>query len=628
MWILRTLTVVSFLFLSAGVPQAAVFLVPEDDELARKSSAIVVGTVTAIQPQLNDRGEIVTHIRLSVEEFIKARGLFRSSNEITLVERGGEIGTSGLHVSGNASYWVGERVLVFVDRRDGHDETWGMILGKFDFVEDELGRQLLVRGLGQEEIFGFDSRGRHHVEGLRGAQKFLRYLRQVAAGLDAEEDYFVDERNGGRVVRIREMSSPAIAETTATNIISTSHYPPSAYTSGQMRRNMFDQGVGVTYYVNGSQPGYDYIGAAQRGIAAWTNEPNSNILYVYGGTTTSGGSSSDGVNVILYNQSSGVPAGAIAYTLTAYGTAGDPKSYKGEQFYTITDADIFVKSGLAISQATFDEMMTHELGHSLGFRHSNERDPATSDAVMNYAVSGRWGATLAPWDVDAATHVYGSGTTTPPACTPPTITAQPQPVTASPGQSVTLSVGATGTGPLSYQWYTGASGSTAQPIAGATGPSLTVAPTVTTTYWVRVSNACGSANSTTVTVTVATPTASGPAGFYVVNPCRIVDTRVTGGALAPGAARAIRISGCSVSAVAKAAALNVTVVPMTSTSSGYLTVYPADQPRPNASTINFSRGRVRANNTIARLSSDVTVYVYNGGSEAVHFLIDVTGFFQ
>ena len=69
------------------------------------------------------------------------------------------------------------------------------------------------------------------------------------------------------------------------------------------------------------------------------------------------------------------------------------------------------------------------------------------------------------------------------------------------GQSTTLSVSATGTG-LTYQWFGGSSGFTGAPQAGATGPSFTVSPTVTSQYWVRVSNACGSVNSNTATVTV------------------------------------------------------------------------------------------------------------------------------
>src|SRR5258706_6777208 len=92
---------------------------------------------------------------------------------------------------------------------------------------------------------------------------------------------------------------------------------------------------------------------------------------------------------------------------------------------------------------------------------------------------------------------------------PPAITAQPTSRTITSGSQTTLNVTATGTAPLSYQWYIGASGNTASPVSGGTGTSLTVSPTSTTSYWVRVSNSCGTVDSSTATVTVntVTPTA-------------------------------------------------------------------------------------------------------------------------
>ena len=69
------------------------------------------------------------------------------------------------------------------------------------------------------------------------------------------------------------------------------------------------------------------------------------------------------------------------------------------------------------------------------------------------------------------------------------------------GQKANLKVVPGGNGPLKYQWYQGHSGSTAFPIAGATSNSLaTPAITTATEFWVRVTNACGSRDSATATV--------------------------------------------------------------------------------------------------------------------------------
>src|SRR6185295_6609896 len=97
------------------------------------------------------------------------------------------------------------------------------------------------------------------------------------------------------------------------------------------------------------------------------------------------------------------------------------------------------------------------------------------------------------WDVNAAQSVYPGGTCGG-GCTPVSITAQPSSSTIAVGGSVTLSVTASGTGPFTYQWYVGTSGNTANPIPVTTS-SLTVQPGSTTSYWVRVTNSCGTANS-------------------------------------------------------------------------------------------------------------------------------------
>jgi uncharacterized repeat protein (TIGR03803 family) len=84
----------------------------------------------------------------------------------------------------------------------------------------------------------------------------------------------------------------------------------------------------------------------------------------------------------------------------------------------------------------------------------------------------------------------------------PTITTQPLSQAIASGQTATLSVMASGDG-LSYQWYVGTTGTATNPIAGATASSYTTpALTSTTSYWVRVSNSAGTADSNSATITV------------------------------------------------------------------------------------------------------------------------------
>ena len=94
----------------------------------------------------------------------------------------------------------------------------------------------------------------------------------------------------------------------------------------------------------------------------------------------------------------------------------------------------------------------------------------------------------------------------------PQITSQPKGRTVTSGQSATLTVSATGIGPLTYRWYEGQRRDTSSPVSGATASSYTTPPlTKTTPYWVRVSNGTGAADSDAATITVSAP--QGDSGF-------------------------------------------------------------------------------------------------------------------
>ena len=99
----------------------------------------------------------------------------------------------------------------------------------------------------------------------------------------------------------------------------------------------------------------------------------------------------------------------------------------------------------------------------------------------------------------------GTGSEGPPPVDAPSITTQPASQEVQSGASASLSVTASGDD-LTYQWYTGNSGDTSNPVAGATGSILdTGALTASTNFWVQVTNAGGSADSDTAVITVAAP---------------------------------------------------------------------------------------------------------------------------
>jgi Ig-like domain CHU_C associated len=84
-------------------------------------------------------------------------------------------------------------------------------------------------------------------------------------------------------------------------------------------------------------------------------------------------------------------------------------------------------------------------------------------------------------------------------CDPPAITSQPQSTSITLGDTAVLTVVAAGTA-NHYAWYGGSMGDASTP-AGTDSATLSVSPTVTSDYWVRVFNSClGFDDSGTVTV--------------------------------------------------------------------------------------------------------------------------------
>ena len=116
------------------------------------------------------------------------------------------------------------------------------------------------------------------------------------------------------------------------------------------------------------------------------------------------------------------------------------------------------------------------------------------------------------------------------------ITTNPASVTINSGGTTTLTVVASGTGPFTYQWYRGSSGTTTSPVGASAASFTTPALTTNTSYWVKVSNASTPAgvNSSAATVTVNQPAAitNHPAST-TINSGGTTTLNVTAGGTAP-----------------------------------------------------------------------------------------------
>jgi hypothetical protein len=523
------------LVLIASPGGATMFVMPADDELVRKSSAIVTGTIQG--SWVRDDGSMIDTIyELQVERAMK--GAARRGELIRIVSPGGFLEERGVFVASAPRFAQGERVLLFLTLHNGEWHVTDLALGRFRFGMSRRGERVLVRDV--DDVLAFDRNGGPHRERVRRESGFLRFIEDRVAGRAGIADYESEMTNGEIALPVVEGDEPLEEELPGpVDSAAASSWLPSTYTNNIADKQpaSFYRGArwptmsaGVRFYKLASQ---NIAGASDGGVteiraalASWTNECGSTANLVYGGTTGTLSQYHDGVNVIEFNDPQGrIPgswggSGTVGIAFTSYSgshTAG------GETWWNIVDSDIVFQNGYTASHSGFRTALTHEIGHSIGWRHSNSHhiknpdgsenpcDPKVSEcsnsAIMYSVAISSFGYALQPWDVNAVRGVYPGGTCT--TCVAPSITTQPASVTISAGGSATLTVAASGTPPFAYQWYTGSSGNTGSPVSGATSASLTVSPLATTSYWVRVTNACGSASSTTATVTVTSLSLTG-----------------------------------------------------------------------------------------------------------------------
>lgn len=132
--------------------------------------------------------------------------------------------------------------------------------------------------------------------------------------------------------------------------------------------------------------------------------------------------------------------------------------------------------------------------------------------------------------------------------------------------------------------------------------------------------------------------------FTPVTPCRIVDTRVAGGAINADSSRAflgVAVSAgtgfafqggsstdCGVAAVgASAVAINVTAV--TPSGAGYATVYKSGETRPLAASVNYTAGAIVNNSVVVGIPNplaitDFVIYTFAQS----HYVVDIVGYFS
>jgi hypothetical protein len=489
--LLRSSKIVLFtLFVVVAVPlHAAVAIVRSDEAMIRMAPAIITGTVVETYTRHDDRGDIETVTRILVDETIK--GSVPPGEIADVVQFGGSLDGRFMAQSGAPAYDVGARYLVVLDRNGrGNWTTFDLALGQFRFAIRD-GRPLLLRDT--SEVTGWTATGEpfHDIE--RSESWFLAFVRDVARTPVASSELH---------------AAPLTLD-----------YDLKSVTQTAVGK-WFGGAAAMNDSVSASAASADTKDLTDGQSRMIADDPHGDVPGVFNG--------------------SGVVATAF------FGcTSCAPSSKNSESYISIDQCDVVVNDGVSsstLASGNFTSAIVHEIGHTWGFRHSNQDAggggcalplPCTSSAIMNSSIVNGLNGTLQSYDQDAANEVYGDGSRqagntgtqyvltlggTParrPAttswriwqnavsCTNVGIGTQPQNVSISSGNSTTLSVVATGTGPFTYQWYVGASGNTSSPVGTNSASFTTPVLSSTTSYWVRVSNSCpSSVDSATATVTV------------------------------------------------------------------------------------------------------------------------------
>lgn len=535
---------------------AATYELPTDTQLRDRADLIVVATV--LDSAARQTTElIVTDHRLRVEEVLKGE----AAGTITVSEAGGFVNGRGVVIAGSASYQKGTRVLAFLrSRGDGTWFTAYMALGQYRFDRD-----LLVRDARGIETIGGDPRdvrdAEDFLESLQSGVFQDRPLVNTHAVRDADpvanasppSSYVFNDGSPVRPIRWENCETACFMVYDHKGIQTGGASMPAAVDAAMAVWT--DHANSFVFLTRGGASGKTFSTVAPDG--------ENTIFFNHTGTIPSFCDAGLGCGLV-WAAAEHVFRGTTWYTAFEGDVVILPNSLTQTALNTLLAHEVghtlaFVDTGNnalmngtlnlnrgAVLGAWDEEALTQVYGPGVACTPVSNVSvsgggsvPSGSSANLSVTASGdgplqyQWyrgttGVTTNPVGTNSPNFNTGPITTetsfwvkvanacpssansatvtvTPIVCDEPIITTQPASQTITAGSSASLSVAVNGTPPFSYQWYRGptpGNTNTSVPVGNGNATYPTGALQTTTSYWVRVTNNCGTTDSALATITV------------------------------------------------------------------------------------------------------------------------------
>ena len=161
-------------------------------------------------------------------------------------------------------------------------------------------------------------------------------------------------------------------------------------------------------------------------------------------------------------------------------------------------------------------------------------------------------------------------------------------------------------------------------VAGQTVPNLVMSKVGANG---RISMAVSEGSANLIADVVGYFSRVGGSSLVPVTPTRVRDTRATGTPVGARSSIDIKVTGGAgvPTSGVNAMVLNVTVTEPTN--AGYVTVWPAGESLPNASSLNFTAGETVPNLVITKVGTNGAVSLFNSDGET-HIVVDLLGWFD